>query len=32
MTADRAVRIVNRWAAVFLLFWCVLALLYLARG
>jgi len=28
MTIDRAVRIVNRWAAVFLLFWCLLATLY----
>jgi hypothetical protein len=32
MTSDRAVRIVNRWAAVFVLYWCILALLSLASG
>jgi len=32
MTSDRAVRIINRSAFVFLLYGCILALLYLVRG
>lgn len=32
MTRDRSVRIVNRWAAVGLLYGCILALLYLVSG
>jgi len=32
MTRDSAVRIVNRWAAMFLLYGCLLALLYVVRG
>lgn len=32
MTRDRAVRIVNQWAAVFLLYGCLMAALYLVGG